>query len=102
MKVEEKFLTLHKVNDYADLLAVTPNHLNDTTKKVTGKTALELIQDRLLLEAKRLLLHTEQTAKEISYQLGYNDPSYFTRFFKAQTERTPDDFRRQIREKYHN
>jgi AraC family transcriptional activator of pobA len=98
--LEERFITLHKVNEYAELMNVSPNHLSETIKKVTGKTAGELIQDRLVLEAKRLLLHSAITAKEIAYYLNFNDPSYFSRFFKTNAGLAPEEFRRQSREKY--
>lgn len=98
--LEERFIELHKVNEYADLLNVSPNHLSETIKKVSGKTAGEQIQDRLILEAKRLLLHSTVSAKEIAYHLSFNDPSYFSRFFKINTGTSPEEFRKQIREKY--
>jgi AraC family transcriptional regulator, transcriptional activator of pobA len=98
--LEENFIVLHKVNEYAELLHVTPNHLSETIKKLTGKTAGELIHDRLILEAKRLLLHSTLTAKEVAYALHFNDPSYFSRFFKANTTLSPEGFRKEIREKY--
>jgi AraC family transcriptional activator of pobA len=98
--VEEKFIELHKVNEYADLLNVSPNYLSESIKKITGKTAGEQIQDRLILEAKRLLLHSAVSAKEVAYQLNFNDPSYFSRFFKTNTGVSPEEFRKQIREKY--
>jgi AraC-like DNA-binding protein/mannose-6-phosphate isomerase-like protein (cupin superfamily) len=98
--VEDQFIKCHKVNEYAELLSVTPNHLNEITKKVTGRTASELIQDRLLLEARRLLLHSNLTGKEVAYSLGFNDPSYFSRFFRTNTGLSPEAFRTQNREKY--
>jgi len=98
--LEDKFITLHKVNEYAELLHVTPNHLSETIKKITGKTAGDLIHERLILEAKRLLLHSAITAKEVAYALKFNDPSYFSRFFKAQTALSPEEFRKEIRKKY--
>jgi AraC-like DNA-binding protein len=98
--LEERFIELHKVNEYAELLNVSPNHLSETIKKVSGKTAGEQIQDRLILEAKRLLLHSAISAKEVAYQLSFNDPSYFSRFFKTNTGTSPEEFRKQIREKY--
>jgi len=100
--LEEKFITLHKVNEYADLLNVTPNHLSETIKKITGKTAGDIIHQRLILEAKRLLLHSSITAKEVAYALNFNDPSYFSRFFKANTNLSPENFRKEIRKKYHH
>ncbi len=98
--LEEKFITLHKVNEYASRLNVTPNHLSETIKKVTGKTAGDLIHLRLILEAKRLLLHSSITTKEVAYALNFNDPSYFSRFFKANTKLSPENFRKEIRKKY--
>jgi AraC family transcriptional regulator, transcriptional activator of pobA len=98
--VEEQFIQCHKVNDYAQLLNVTPNHLNEVTKKITGRTASDLIQDRILLEAKRLLLHSNLTGKEVAYSIGFNDPSYFSRFFRTNTGISPEAFRSQNREKY--
>jgi AraC family transcriptional activator of pobA len=98
--LEEKFITLHKVNEYAELMNVSANHLSESIKKLTGKTAGEQIQDRLVLEAKRLLLHSAITAKEIAYHLNFSDPSYFSRFFKTNTGMAPEEFRKQSREKY--
>lgn len=98
--LEEKFMTLHKVNEYAGILNVTPNHLSETIKKITGKTAGDIIHQRLILEAKRLLLHSSITAKEVAYALNFNDPSYFSRFFKANTDLSPENFRKEIRKKY--
>lgn len=98
--VEEHFIQNHKVNEYADLLNVTPNHLSETIKKVTGKTAGDIIHQRLILEAKRRLLHSSISAKELAYELNFNDPSYFSRFFKSNTGLSPEAFRKEIREKY--
>lgn len=98
--LEEKFMELHKVNEYSDLMNISPNHLSETLKKSTGKTAGELIQERLILEAKRLLLHADISTKEIGYHLNFSDPSYFSRFFKANTGLSPEEFRKQSREKY--
>ena len=98
--LEEKFIQLHKVNEYADLLNVTPNYLSETIKKITSKTAGDLIHDRIILEAKRLLLHSSITAKELAYSLCFNDPSYFSRFFKSNTGLSPEGFRKEMLKKY--
>lgn len=98
--MEDNFITLHKVSDYAERLNITPNYLSDVIKKATGKTAGELIHDRIILEAKRLLLHSSITAKELAYTLNFNDPSYFSRFFKTNTGMSPEAFRTEIRKKY--
>jgi len=99
--VEEKFTENKSVSEYAVLLNITPEHLNDTMQKELGKTASELIHERIILEAKRLLYHSEKSIKEIAAVLNYDDPSYFTKFFKANTDLTPEQFRKSIREKYH-
>jgi AraC family transcriptional activator of pobA len=98
--LEQHFTKIHKVSEYADLLSLTPNHLSDSIKKISGKTAGELIQQRIILEAKRLLLHSSGSTKEIAYQLGFNDPSYFSRFFKINTGYAPESFRKEVRKTY--
>lgn len=91
--LEKNFNKLHMVSDYAGLLSVTPNRLNDITRKSLGRTASDLIQERILLEAKRLLLHSDISTKEIAAFLSYEDASYFSRFFKKHTGLTPSDFK---------
>lgn len=89
---KEKKLT----KDYAALLYVTPNHLNALSKDVTGRSAGELIRDRILLEAKRLLINAKMTVSEIAAELDFIDNSYFTKFFKKYEGVTPEAFRKQI------
>ncbi|MFD2934169.1 helix-turn-helix domain-containing protein [Spirosoma flavum] len=91
--LEAQFLRVRSVNDYAEQMSLTPNYLNHICKKVLGKTASQLLHERVLIEAQRLLTHTTQSVKEIGFQLGFDDPSYFVRFFKKQTGQTPADFR---------
>ncbi|MDB6080659.1 MAG: AraC family transcriptional regulator, partial [Akkermansiaceae bacterium] len=85
---------------YAKMLGVTSGHLNDTVSAQTGRPAGALIRERILLEARRLLLHSELQIAEIAYHLGFGDPSYFARFFRREDGRPPGDFRMEIREKY--
>jgi AraC-like DNA-binding protein len=99
--VESNFQKIHSVSEYASMLNITPGHLNDTIKKESGKSASEIIHERLILEAKRMLYHSSKSIKEISNGLNYDDPSYFIRFFKTHTDQTPSEFRDQIRNKYH-
>lgn len=99
--IDTHYNTLHQVADYADLMNLTPGHLNDRIKQQSGKTAIEHIHERLVLEAKRRLLHTDLSAKEIAWQLGFEDDAYFHRFFKRLTGETPATFRTTIREMYH-
>ncbi|NJM94704.1 MAG: helix-turn-helix domain-containing protein [Cytophagales bacterium] len=91
--LEEKYQLHWTPSDYAELLAVTPSHLTETIKDLTGKTTGELIQEKIILETKRLLLHTEKSASEIAFDLGFKDQSYFTRFFRRCTGSTPQAFR---------
>jgi AraC family transcriptional regulator, transcriptional activator of pobA len=79
---------------------VTSSHLSESLRMETGLRPGELIRARLLLEAKRLLLHSELTIAEIGYELGFEDPSYFSRFVRREIETSPVEFRNRIREKY--
>jgi AraC-like DNA-binding protein len=91
--INEHFLTHKRVNDYAGLLNITPNHLNALCKKHEGRTATNLILERILLESKRLLYATHLHVKEIAYTLNFGDVAYFNRFFKKQTGQTPVQYR---------
>lgn len=99
--LETEYAKLHQVSDYARLLNVTPGHLNDTIKEHTGVSAIALIHERILLEAKRVLFHANLSVKEIGWRLGFEDAAYFNRFFKRVSGETPVQFRSNIREKYH-
>ncbi|MBO9732758.1 MAG: helix-turn-helix domain-containing protein [Chitinophaga sp.] len=92
--VSQHFLTKKKVADYAELLGVTPNHLNRTVKEVTGHTASAAIADMLVQEAKAVLRYTDTAISEISYQLNFSDPAGFNRFFREQTGQTPLSYRK--------
>lgn len=98
--VERHFLEMQQVKDYAERLHVTPGHLNDVVRKRLGSTAGALIDERLQLEAKRLLLHGELSVKETGYAIGMKDPAYFARWFKRMEGLSPVDFRNTAREKY--
>jgi AraC family transcriptional activator of pobA len=98
--LDEQYAGLHQVSDYAQQLNVTPGHLNDTIKQHTGKNATTIIQERIMLEAKRILFHTDLPVKEIAWRLGFEDAAYFNRFFKRLAAETPMQFRGSIREKY--
>jgi AraC-like DNA-binding protein len=89
-----------QVAHYADMMHVTPGHLNDTIKSVVGKTAKQVIDEKRMMEAKRLLFWGELSVKEIAWQLHFEDDAYFNRFFKKHTGQTPVMFQRSIREKY--
>jgi len=83
------------VSHYADLLGVTPPHLNAICKKYGGRSALNFIHDRVLLAARRGLAYTDNSVADVARSLGFADPSYFTRFFKRFEGRTPSRFRRE-------
>lgn len=92
--VDIKFHEQHQVCYYADKLNITSGHLNDVIKKEMNTSAKQFIQNRILLEAKRLLSYTDLSVTEISWKLGYTDSSYFVRLFKKQAGITPSRFRK--------
>ncbi|MCA4806862.1 helix-turn-helix domain-containing protein [Myroides odoratimimus] len=91
--LEEKFKELKTVQQYADLMGITPKHLTEVIKEETGMTALQLIHERLLLEAQYLLRHSHMTVKECAYELGFDNISYFNRFFKLHIGDSPLGYR---------
>lgn len=93
---EEKFKIWHKVSDYATELHISAKHLSKTLKNLTGKLAKDHIQDRLTLEAKRLLLHTNLSVKEVGYEIGFEEPLHFSSFFKKRVGIAPSKFRRGV------
>lgn len=94
--IEENFTKLKLPKDYAQLLYITPNHLNALCNDVLGLPAGELIRNRIVLEAKRLLINFNLNITEIAFRLNFTDNSYFTKFFKKQTGLTPEGFRKKI------
>jgi AraC family transcriptional activator of pobA len=100
VKIEECFRERHDVGAYAALLHVTAGHLGEVVKAQSGKPAIAHIQERLVLEARRLLFHTDNPVKEIAFDLGFADASYFTRFFKRETGTPPASYRASIRKMY--
>lgn len=96
--IEEKCKENLSVKEYAHLLAVTPNHLSETVKNVTGRTSTDLINDRMIMEIKRLLKHTDLGISEIAYQLNFADQSYFSKYFKKLTHLSPLSYRHQTNE----
>ncbi|TAK50441.1 MAG: AraC family transcriptional regulator [Saprospiraceae bacterium] len=93
--VSQHFLTIRKVGEYADMLHVSPDHLNRAIKVCSDKTAHDLIEEMLLMEAKVYLLHSQLSISEIAYKLEFADPSHFNRFFKKLCNQTPLEFRNQ-------
>lgn len=93
--VEWHYKRYHTVAEYANLLNISPKALNKRLTRYTNSTPNDIIKDRIILEAKRLLVHTQLSVKEIGYKLGYDDISYFIRLFSKQAEVTPQGFRQQ-------
>ena len=91
--VDVRYHQWHKVNDYAAEVHLSPKYLSQTVKQFTGKSAKEFIQDRLVLEAKRLLLHTDLSVKEVAYKIGFEEPLHFSAFFKKKAGVSPSSFR---------
>ncbi|MBX2873477.1 MAG: helix-turn-helix transcriptional regulator [Saprospiraceae bacterium] len=94
--LERLFRKERSVQAYAEALQVSVPVLNQTIKAFTGLTAREHIQRRILLEAKRQLAYTRQSISELAYELGFEDPNYFWKYFKRHTELTPGLFRQQV------
>lgn len=91
--IEKNFRTLHTVQDYADQLHTQARNLNTLSRKYAGRSAGELITDRILLEAKRYLHHQTHSMKEVAFALGFEDPAYFNRFFKKHEGVAPGQFK---------
>ena len=92
--IEKNYMQLRLPKQYAELLYITPNHLNALCNDVLGISAGEVIRNRIVLEAKRLLINHEMTVLEIANHLNFADNSYFTKFFKKQEGITPEEFRK--------
>jgi AraC-like DNA-binding protein len=98
--VNKYYGQIHQVKEYAEIMGESPIQLNRAVKSVTGKTASDLVIERLILEAKRLLMYSDLSNKEVAYKLNYEDPSYFTRIFRRKTGLTPSEFRSKMKDKY--
>lgn len=92
--LEIHFREKHNVADYAGLLHIVPKTLTHKFRNLNLESPNQLIINRILLEAKRLLLYTDKPVKEIAYDLGYEDPAYFNRLFTGKTGNTPANFRK--------
>jgi AraC family transcriptional activator of pobA len=92
--IEKNFVEIRLPGEYADLLNITPNHLNALCKENLGMQAGEVIRNRVVLEAKRLLVNLGPSVSEIAYKLNFNDNSYFTKFFKKEVGMSPEVFRK--------
>lgn len=96
MMLDKDFTIKKQVKEYAELLAVTPNYLNDIIKEISGFTAGYHIQQKIILEAKRRAIFDGYSLKEIAYKLGFIDPSHFSRYFKNSSGTNFTDFKKGI------
>lgn len=105
MLLEVNYLTQRTAEFYAEKLGISAKRLNQILKEKLNKTGVQLIHDRVILEAKRQIIHSENTMKEIAFKLGFQDRSYFSRFFKQHTGQTPQEFQSKVKShlmKYEN
>lgn len=91
--VEQHYKTKHSVAEYADLLNKSPKTISNLFGKVHDKTPLQMIQNRIMLEVRRLLKYSSKPISEIGYEVGFNDPQTFSRFFKKNEGVSPSEFR---------
>jgi len=100
--IEKNFSTMRLPKDYAELLYVTPNYLNALCRDLVDMPAGDMIRNRIVLEAKRLLVNLDLSISEIAYKLNFDDNSYFSKFFRNQAGITPDEFRKSEIQKVSN
>jgi len=95
--MELHFFAEHQLGFYARQLGIPRRRLSEIVKLFTSKPAKIMIQERILLEAKRLLSFTNSNLKDVAYQLGFNTPTYFSRFFKKHTQQTPLEYQKKLK-----
>lgn len=94
--LEAKFREEKSVNKYANALSISVKQLHKATTTLLEKTPKQIIDERVVLEAKRLLVHSNQSIKEIAYELGYDEPTNFIKYFRKHSNNTPSEFRVQF------
>lgn len=94
--VEYNFKKLHSVTDYANRLGLSPKSLTKHFQKIGTETPSDFIKNRIITEAKRQLLYSNEAVKQIAFDLGFNDPAYFSRFFTKATGISPKQFQKQV------
>jgi len=92
--IEENFHKNLRISDYAKILAITPNHLTQMVKQITGKPSVDILHEKTVVEIKRLLLHTDLSISEISEYMNFPDQSYFTKYFKKLSNLSPLAYRK--------
>ena len=96
MHLDRDFTQHHHVQYYADLQHMTPRQLSSIVRRFSGKTAKQQMQDRLMVEARRYLQHTNASVKEIAFSLGFHDPSYFSKVFKQAVGVSPHAYKAKL------
>ena len=94
--LEKHFAEKWSVNDYAKALFITPRHLNRITQSIANQSVISVIQNRIILESKRLLTFSDLTIGAISEQLGFEDAAYFARCFRKLNDCSPSEFKNQL------
>lgn len=94
--IDSSFKEMKSVNYYADKLNISSQKLNELSKKFLGNTAHDLIKQRIFVEAKVLLTHTQKSVKEIAMELNFSDASHFNKFFTSNSKITPGNYRKQL------
>ncbi|MGR3376017.1 helix-turn-helix domain-containing protein [Salipiger abyssi] len=92
--VEERFRITRTITDYASALGVTAHRLNQACRARAGKSPSDLLHERTIVEAKRFLIYMERSVAEIGYELGFDDPAYFSRYFTKRVGQTPGSYRK--------
>lgn len=95
--LEDHYIAERNIQFYADKLGISTKRLNQVLKEVLNQTSVQLLHDRLILEAKRQIIHSDNSIKEIAWVLGFKDRPYFSRFFKVHTGQTPEAFQKHVR-----
>ena len=95
--VEMNFKKMHSVTDYANRLGVSPKSLTKNFQKIGINTPSDFIKNRIILEAKRQILYSTDSVKQIAFDLGFNDPAYFSRFFTKSTSKSPLQFKKEFK-----
>jgi AraC-like DNA-binding protein len=95
--VEMNFKKMHSVTDYANRLGVSPKSLTKNFQKIGTNTPSNFIKNRIVLEAKRQILYSTDSVKQIAFNLGFNDPAYFSRFFTKSTLKSPLQFKKEFK-----
>ncbi|MEP2239149.1 MAG: helix-turn-helix domain-containing protein, partial [Maribacter sp.] len=92
-QVEENYIKTRNVKDYAEMLSITTKNLNEVVKEFTLDTAKTFIDNYVILEAKRAIVSTDLSFKEIAFELGFDELTNFTKFFKNKVQLSPKAFK---------